>query len=49
MEDNDGKVDSYKREIIEMIESLDREDKLRYLYILIEDVVKAGWKPRLFV
>lgn len=42
MEDNDGKVDSYKREIIEMIESLDREDKLRYLYILIEDVVKAG-------
>ena len=42
MEDNDGKVDSYKREIIEMIESLGREDKLRYLYILIEDVVKAG-------
>lgn len=46
MEDADGKeveekADFYRKEIIEMIQNLERDDKLRYLYILVEDVVKA--------
>lgn len=38
----DGDKDDIKRKIIELINSIDREDMLIYLNRLIENIVKAG-------